>query len=136
MWMGNSVTSVRDSVTSAHSGQCRYFSVTSKECYAPRLRMTDDSYMCGQTNEHPQGFPYECNPYMLYRFLRKIHRYVYQFLHSKINPFMYGFFSEIRRYMYQFLSSSRKLPVEPTFHFCSMERNVNPPYNHDNLIHI
>ncbi len=28
--------------------------------------------MCGQISEHPHVFPYVCNPYMLYGFLRKI----------------------------------------------------------------
>ncbi len=30
----------------------------------------------------------------------------------------------------------RKPQLDPIFHFCSMERNVNPLHDHDNLIHI
>ncbi len=34
-----SVTSVHNSVTSAHSSQCRYFAVASRECYTSRLQI-------------------------------------------------------------------------------------------------
>ncbi len=36
----NGETSMRNTVTSAHSSQCRYFAIASKECYALRLGIT------------------------------------------------------------------------------------------------
>ncbi len=82
MWTGNSVTSVHNSITSSRSRKCRYFTVTSKECYAPRLRMMI-TYVDHQANiyrlirmdfwEYSVHIPiFENNPYM-YWFLRIIH---------------------------------------------------------------
>ncbi len=88
MWTGNRVTSVCNSNINPFQSMSVFY-----RCIKGMLhsKVADDGDMCGQTSEHPQIFPYVCNPYMLYGFLRKIRRYVYQLLRLKINPHMYGF---------------------------------------------
>ncbi len=75
MWTGNSVTSTRNSVTTA----CNIspFQPMSVFCYRIKgmlsFKITDDDYMCGQTSEHPQVFPY------VYIRLKRSHFWGYSF---------------------------------------------------------
>ncbi len=66
--------SVRNNVTSSRSRQCQYFAVVSKECYAPRLRITV-TYVDHQSNIYrlicTNIWVCTCMNFS-YRFLRKI----------------------------------------------------------------
>ncbi len=90
--MGNSVTSVHNSVTSACSSQCWYFAVASKECYAPKLQKTV-TCVNRQANIHRYSHTYVirtcCTDF--WEKSIKICRYMYQFLRPKINPHMCRF---------------------------------------------